>query len=890
MDTPVNSSRLRNATIALAGIGVVVAATALAIRSDIGEARAAFAAESRMIERALVRRLDGLAASLHSLAGMHHAMPDLSPRQLAAFATEARRGHPALQAILQLRVTDATEEPNALSGQTPSGGRMIVNAVESTDARLSRLVGADAASPLPASAIESAVASGQVVLAATGTMAPHHLLLLKAVYKGPNAPTAPTQRRAQVDGAYALLIDADGFLADLSREHPHVAMRLTTGVAGASQELYANAPVRDDKGIAGLLPVLRDQRSVRFGEQQVAIELTARVGGGNFDPAGWLALVVTLFGLYLAAVLVITARRRAAITAEDARQQVFEQKERAHVTLQSIGEAVITTDPTGVVDFMNPVAERLTGWHAADATGRHLNEIFALLSETDGCALPDPIARALRDHDESEAPALMIRSDGATFAVIENAAAIRDSDGHFTGAVLIIRDVSRERHLVREMEFQATHDPLTRLINRRQFGRELAAAVDDARTSGGQHALMCIDVDQFKAINDSCGHFGADQLLKQVAIHLGENVRRLDCLARLGGDEFGVLLHDVDIDRAMHGAEALRQQLKGQPLHWDERSYRISVSIGVVAITRDSGGPDDVLRAADAACYVAKDQGRNRVHRFQSDDKMLAQRSGDAQWLHRLRDAIDNDGLVIHAQSIFPLAAHSRHAPMCELLVRLRGEDGLVPPMTFIPAAERFNLMFDLDLWVIGAAFRQLARFWRQDPGDRRIFTINLSGQSVDHPDLQQAIISLAERHAIDPRRICFEITETSVIANIDRALQLMDRLRQRGFLFALDDFGTGLSSFAYLKRLPVDFLKIDAEFVRDLLTDPVDKAMVETIKHISGVLGMLTIAEAIEDEATCNLLTEMGIDLGQGYFLARPAPVEFDVRKAATLPSDQRG
>ena len=440
------------------------------------------------------------------------------------------------------------------------------------------------------------------------------------------------------------------------------------------------------------------------------------------------------------------------------------------------------------------------------------------------------------------------------------------------------------------MEFQATHDPLTRLINRRQFGRELAAAVDDARTSGGQHALMCIDVDQFKAINDSCGHFGADQLLKQVAIHLGENVRRLDCLARLGGDEFGVLLHDVDIDRAMHGAEALRQQLKGQPLHWDERSYRISVSIGVVAITRDSGGPDDVLRAADAACYVAKDQGRNRVHRFQSDDKMLAQRSGDAQWLHRLRDAIDNDGLVIHAQSIFPLAAHSRHAPMCELLVRLRGEDGLVPPMTFIPAAERFNLMFDLDLWVIGAAFRQLARFWRQDPGDRRIFTINLSGQSVDHPDLQQAIISLAERHAIDPRRICFEITETSVIANIDRALQLMDRLRQRGFLFALDDFGTGLSSFAYLKRLPVDFLKIDAEFVRDLLTDPVDKAMVETIKHISGVLGMLTIAEAIEDEATCNLLTEMGIDLGQGYFLARPAPVEFDVRKAATLPSDQRG
>ncbi|MCB1799747.1 MAG: EAL domain-containing protein, partial [Gammaproteobacteria bacterium] len=432
-------------------------------------------------------------------------------------------------------------------------------------------------------------------------------------------------------------------------------------------------------------------------------------------------------------------------------------------------------------------------------------------------------------------------------------------------------------------------DPLTRLINRRQFERELAAVVEDALNSDSQHALMYIDLDQFKAINDSCGHMAGDQLLKQVASHLGENIRRLDRLARLGGDEFGVLLRDCSIEKALEVAEALRHEIKGLRLHWEDKTFRISLSVGVVAISQQSGSIDEVLRAADAACYVAKDQGRNRIHFYQPDDQMLAQRSSDMQWLQRLREAIDNDQLVLFGQSIFPLSADSPHPAMCELLVRMVDTDGrIVPPMTFIPAAERFNLMFDLDLWVIGAAFRQLAALWRGHPQDRRIFTINLSGQSLDHPDLELAIQRLELEHKIEPHRICFEITETSVIGNMDRALALMDSLRRRGFLFALDDFGTGLSSFAYLKKLPVDYLKIDGEFVRDILHDPVDKAMVDTIRRIGGVLGMTTIAEAIEDADTCALLTAMGIDYGQGYHLARPAPGEFApvVSNVVALPT----
>lgn len=892
------ASPRRKSTVVLLGILVILVAVSLAIQRDVREANENFAAVSQQIGNSLTRRLDNLTATLRSLSGMHQAMARLSQQELSAFAQEIERSHPYVRAVVQLRLVAAEEKaayerslhqagfptfrispvpsvhkPDATIRQT---SHMVLNALEPPDPGLARFLGLDAySSPDLHAALERAISSGDIASATATPLTSGGFLLFKAVYKGFFAPETAAERATQAHGAYALLIDTGAFFADVTRSHPTLGMTLASGGQHRPETQLFSRPIEpSDDILTRLLPIQHDTIEIAHGSESFRIEITAPLDSQTFHPGNWVALISTLFGLYIAAVAVVMTRIRAAEAADDAKEQLFQEKERAQVTLQSIGEAVITTDPTGVVDFMNPAAEHLTGWSAGDATGRHLNEIFSLVTETDGDALPDPIARALRDHDESEAAAIMVRSDGATVAVIENAAAIRDSDGHFTGAALIIRDVSRERNLLREMAFQATHDPLTRLINRRQFERELAAVVEDARCSASRHVLMYIDVDQFKAVNDSCGHIGGDQLLKQVAGHLGENIRRLDRLARLGGDEFGVLLRDCEVGRALEVAEVLRHEIKGLRLHWENRTFRISLSIGVVAITCDSGSLDEVLRAADAACYVAKDQGRNRVHCYQPDDQMLARRSGDMQWLHKLREAIDNDALVLYGQPIFPLADDSPSPPMCELLVRMLGDDGrVVPPMTFIPAAERFNLMFDLDLWVIGAAFRQLAALWRQQPDDRRVFTINLSGQSLDHPDLEQAIQKLEMRHAIDPHRICFEITETSVIANMERALKLMDQLRRRGFLFALDDFGTGLSSFAYLKKLPVDFLKIDGEFVRDILADPVDKAMVDTIKRIGGVLGMQTIAESIEDAETCELLTAMGIDYGQGYHLAKPVP-----------------
>jgi diguanylate cyclase (GGDEF)-like protein/PAS domain S-box-containing protein len=892
----------RKATAVLLGVLVALVAVAGAVHKDLTRAEQSFAALKGEIETALTRRLDNLNASLRSLSGMHHAMTRLSQQELSAFGQEIERSQPYVKAILQLRLvgddekadfeesfhdagfpTFAISTPGADGRPAASPQReryMALSFLEPLDPRLARYLGLDFYSTAELkAALDQAVHSGETAAAPAAPLGDNAFLLFKAVYKGFFVPETARERLEQVHGAYALLIDAAAFLAEVPGREKGLGLRLSAWNAARDTLLFERRHPPSRNWLARLLPDHHGEAVISLGPSRFRVEISAAVDSRSLHPGQWITLTMTFLGLYLAAVLVVYTRVRAAEAAREAKEQLFQEKERAQVTLQSIGEAVITTDPTGVVDFLNPAAEQLTGWRADEAAGHHLNEIFSLVSESDGKALPDPIARALRDHDESEAAAIMVRSDGATIAVIENAAAIRDSDGNFTGAALIVRDVSRERNLLREMAFQATHDPLTRLINRRQFECELAAVVEDALSSDTQHALMYIDLDQFKAINDSCGHLAGDQLLKQVAGHLGENIRKLDRLARLGGDEFGVLLRDCTVDKALQVAEALRHDIKGLRLHWEDKTFRISLSIGVVAISRHSGSLEEVLRAADAACYVAKDQGRNRVHFYQPDDDMLARRSSDMQWLHRLREAIDNDQLVLWGQTIFPLGHDNPHPPMCELLVRMLDEDGrVVPPMTFIPAAERFNLMFDLDLWVIGSAFRQLTELWRRRPDDRRIFTINLSGQSLDHPDLELAIRELEDRYRVDPHRICFEITETSVIANMDRALALMDSLRRRGFLFALDDFGTGLSSFAYLKKLPVDYLKIDGEFVRDILDDPVDKAMVDTIKRIGGVLGMTTIAEAIEDAETCQLLTAMGIDYGQGYHLARPGPGEFDV------------
>ena len=553
---------------------------------------------------------------------------------------------------------------------------------------------------------------------------------------------------------------------------------------------------------------------------------------------------------------------------------------RAQVTLESIGDGVISTDSRGRVVYMNPVAEQYTGWASSEATGQPLTEVFRIFDETTQRAEEYPLGQALKHgrvvrHDAHH---LLLRRDSSRLEIQDSAAPIRDRGGLIMGAVVVFRDVTEMQHMARRMAFLASHDPLTGLLNRREFENRLNQALESARDDGTMHAVCYLDLDEFKIVNDTSGHIAGDELLKQLVHHLAREVRSGDVLARLGGDEFGVIFENCGIDKAKRLAEMLLQTIKDFRFVWQNRTYEIGASIGLVPVTADSGALTDVLSAADSACYVAKDHGRNRIHVYQVDDVALTQRHGQMQWVHRLRRGLDNNSFDLHAQAIVPLRRDApAEAPFYEVLMRVRDGD-LVMPAVFIPAAERYHLMPEIDRWVIYSTFQMLSRYYerasRWAGTQPARFSINLSGQSLGDERLLEFIVSHLVRSRIEPANICFEITETAAISNLTRAHHFIARLKKMGCRFALDDFGSGLSSFGYLKNLPVDYVKIAGDFITDMVEDAVDYAMVDAIAQIGHVMGLATVAESVESDAVIARLRQVGVDYGQGLGLDRPKPL----------------
>ncbi|MFM9437025.1 diguanylate cyclase (GGDEF)-like protein/PAS domain S-box-containing protein [Janthinobacterium sp. CG_23.3] len=565
----------------------------------------------------------------------------------------------------------------------------------------------------------------------------------------------------------------------------------------------------------------------------------------------------------------ITARKRA-------EQALFAEKERLHVTLNSIGDAVITTDTAGLVTYLNPVAERMTGWPDEEALGRPLPEVFKIIDERTQEPAHDPVQAVLRSGQLAgleENTVLIHRHSGQRFAVEDSAAPIRGREGEMIGVVLVFHDVSAARKMAAEMTHQATHDPLTGLINRREFERRVELSLQTGKIQHKEHTLLYLDLDQFKIVNDTCGHVAGDELLRQLSSVLNGKLRQTDTLARLGGDEFGVLLDSCPTPAAARIAEMLRASVNDFRFVWKDKSFAVGVTIGLVTYSNDSMTLGDVLGMADSACYVAKEKGRNRVQVYRQEDAEFAHRQGQMGWVARIRAALEDNRFVLYSQEIAALDAGAGAAPHHELLIRMRDEDGaIVPPMAFIPAAERYGLMPSIDRWVVRTALAGCASI----DGERAagtVYAINLSGATLCDDDFLQFIRGQFQQSAVDPASICFEITETVAIANLVQATALMRELRAIGCQFALDDFGSGMSSFAYLKHLPVHYLKIDGSFVKDMVKAPIDRAMVESINHIGHVMGIRTIAEFVEDEATLEALREIGVDFAQGYAIQRPQP-----------------
>ncbi|MCR4332291.1 MAG: EAL domain-containing protein, partial [Sulfuricaulis sp.] len=571
------------------------------------------------------------------------------------------------------------------------------------------------------------------------------------------------------------------------------------------------------------------------------------------------------------------ARDKEKKRSEDA---LFLEKVRAQVTLESIGDGVITTDAEGRIVYMNPVAEQFTEWKGDAARGKPLSEVFKIFDEDSNRLEEYPIHYCLQEgriirHDSHH---LLMSHEGGKIEVQDSAAPIRDRDGAILGAVVVFHDVTEIQSMARRMAFLASHDPLTGLLNRREFETRLNQVLESAQAGQREHALLYLDLDQFKIVNDTCGHIAGDELLKQLANHMQKEIRASDVLARLGGDEFGVVLEDCSVDKAKQIAELLRQSVKDFRFLWESRTFEIGVSIGLVPISRDSGGITEVMSAADSACYVAKDHGRNRIHIYQPGDRAMAQRRGEMQWVHRLRQGLENNSFDLYCQAIVPLSEEaSPSARFYEILVRVQDED-LVLPAAFIPAAERYHLMPSIDRWVIRTVFSMLeehqARSGGGEPAGSARFAINLSGQSLGDEKFLEFVMQQFAQHRISPASICFEITETAAIANLARARDFIARFKSMGCHFALDDFGSGLSSFGYLKSLSVDYLKIAGDFIEGMVEDPVDHAMVEAINQIGHVMGLTTIAESVENAPILNSIREMGVDYAQGLGIDIPKPL----------------
>jgi diguanylate cyclase (GGDEF)-like protein len=505
-----------------------------------------------------------------------------------------------------------------------------------------------------------------------------------------------------------------------------------------------------------------------------------------------------------------------------------------------------------------------------------VTEIMTIINEHTRATVDNPVMRCLKEGRVITLAenSILMNKAGDEVPIQDSAAPIRDRIGNIIGSVMVFHDTSKESRLFRQLSYQASHDAVTGLINRIEFENRLAGSFDNLRSEPDRtHALLYIDLDQFKVVNDTFGHTAGDELLRQLSDLVQTNIRSTDLLARLGGDEFAILLERCSEQRAVEVAEAIRGSIEGYRFEWQDSFTTVRCSIGVVMVSGDDANVAGVMSSADVACYSAKDMGRNQVHLYKDSDASL--RHEEMKWVSRITSAVEENRFELYYQPIISIGKLNGHTRgHYELLLRMRDENGeLVAPDQFIPAAERYNLMSTLDRWVIHKALSELADREGKDEA-RYTIAINLSGTSLSEDRFLEFVVSELEQQKLPHGAICFEITETAAISNLSRVVHFMKALKKLGCKFSLDDFGSGLSSFTYLKNLPVDYLKIDGQFIRNVVDDTVDESMVKAIHEVGHAMGIETIAERVETRQVLEKLGTLGVEFAQGYYIARPSSV----------------
>ena len=550
-------------------------------------------------------------------------------------------------------------------------------------------------------------------------------------------------------------------------------------------------------------------------------------------------------------------------------------KRQAQYTLESIGEGVITTGNDGRIDYMNLAAEALVGTSRDDAAGHKVGELFSLVDDSDRRPLGDPVDRCLsmRRRVNMGRHAVMISHDGEQEHSVElSASPIRGPGESISGTVVVFHDVGELRGLTRKMSYQATHDPMTGLINRREFERRLDEAMDSAHSEEAVHMLFYMDLDRFKAVNDSCGHLAGDNMLREVATVVKEQVRDSDFVGRLGGDEFGALLIGCPIEKARQIATDICNAVDGYRFVWKDKIFNIGISIGLVEISHISGTVQDVMSAADSACYVAKQEGRGKVHIYSARDEVVARERGDIQWLRELQTALHEGGFELAVQPIIAMTRGADSGPAIEILIRMpdgRGRE--TDTADFLRPAERYQLMPQIDRWVVNATLNAISGGELRLAGNRSC-AINLSGQTIADEAFLGFVVEALDRSGVAPSSICFEVTEKAILANVQQAQRFIEVLHGIGCEFSLDDFGSGMGSFASLKHLPIDYVKIDGIFTHNLQTDEVNQEMVAAMIKLARTMQFRVVAEQVEYQEDFDWLRDIGVDFVQGHFVESPS------------------
>ncbi|MET0012342.1 MAG: EAL domain-containing protein [Sedimenticola sp.] len=886
------------AALLLLGVVSVLITGWLVYGQLISESETRFQNRSELIKQTVNQRLASADGALTALVGMYQASEDLEYSLLTVLSEKLLDRYPFVTSIGYLSWLEEDEgplferemhslglpqyrikAPQVDAGEGPKNGlyehHLAVSFFEPMEPQTAHFLGQDwIVRQDVMNAFEKAVDSDGIGIAKFMDRGGSGYALIRPTFFGLVTPETSEERNNQVSGAFVIMFNPHELLHVDDQALSELSIRLLRfGEGDSPSELFR---VGVDKGEgAGWFQPFNHEGELKLSGQKLRLEITMQPDISMLQMGS--VLVSMAFTAFIISSLAIAwrSRRLAAIERYNAQEEIFREKEKAEVTLQSIGDAVITIDTDRNITYINPVAEKLLGCSLLSAVGQSIPDIVHIKDQDTGQQILDAVSYYIVDGNPGPLRTnnLILQRDGSEIGVDGTASVLKNRAGESVGAVLVLRDVSLERELTSALAYQASHDALTGLLNRNEFENELREALEESRTQKSEHALCYLDLDQFKLVNDTCGHLVGDALLKQVAGLLKSEMRDLDVVARLGGDEFGVLVRHCGIDRALEVAERIRHIIGDYRFKWDDNLFDMRASIGVVPLDENSGTLTDVLSAADLACYAAKDKGRDMVHLFKRDDQEMADRHGQMQWMPRIQAALHDDEFDLYIQRIVALGEDAEPEEIFEFLVRWPQQDGeQVSPGIFIPAAERYDLMRNIDRWVIDQAFLIISVLTQQDPSSRaRLYTINLSGQSIGDPNMSQFILDKISQYGVVPQQVCFEITETAAIANFSVADDFILHLRNSGCHFALDDFGSGLSSFGYLKRLPVDLLKIDGQFVRDMCRDPVDHAMVRTIHDVARVLKLKTIAEWVEDEDVLDALKEIGVDYAQGYHIGKP-------------------